>query len=237
MSGVNANARNQVFEFDALGEAHNYRGALLREFGPFLGKRIIEIGAGIGQFTELLAQQPGVMQVLAIEPEARFCATFRQRCPALTVIEGTLQSAALEPAWDNIVSVNVLEHIEQDVAELKDYGRVLGPTRGRLCLFVPARPEIYAPIDKDFGHFRRYRRPELMQKLEAAGFRVLRAHYFNLVGYFGWWLTFCLLKQRQFNPAAVRLFDRRIFPITCLLEQRLLRPPWGQSLVVIAEAG
>jgi hypothetical protein len=101
---------------------------------------------------------------------------------------------------------------------------------------VPARPEVYAPIDKDFGHFRRYLRPELRQKLELAGFRVHRLHYFNLIGYAAWWWTFCVLKRRQFDLAAVRLFDRAIFPIASRLEQHLVRPPIGQSLVAIAEA-
>ncbi|HXI50381.1 MAG TPA: methyltransferase domain-containing protein [Candidatus Saccharimonadales bacterium] len=239
MSQVNVLAENDTFEFDALREAHHYRRGLLREFGPFLGPRVLEIGAGIGQFTELLAGHPTVKTVLAIEPEARFCTEFRRRLPALTVLQGTLQTASPPPAppWDNIVSVNVLEHIEKDLQELRDYHRLLQPGCGRLCLFVPARPEVSAPIDKDFGHLRRYRRPELRQKLEQAGFRVQCLHYFNLIGYAGWWWTFCVLKRRRFSLGAVRLFDRVIFPIASRFEQQVVRPPIGQSLIAIAEAG
>src|SRR6185503_6185248 len=91
---------------------------------------------------------------------------------------------------------------------------LLGAAGGHLCLFVPARPEIYAPIDQDFGHHRRYRLRELRRKLELAGLEVVRLHYFNLVGYFAWWLNFCVRKQRSFAPAAVRFFDRVIFPPT-----------------------
>ena len=61
-------------------------------------------------------------------------------------------------SWNAILSINVLEHIESDADELATYFRLLKPARGALCLFVPARPDIYAPIDKDFGHFRRYTR-------------------------------------------------------------------------------
>src|SRR6185503_2038267 len=74
MSPVNERAANPTFEFDALQEAHAYRRGLLREFSPFLGARVMEVGAGIGQFTELLARQPGVTTVLALEPDARLCA-------------------------------------------------------------------------------------------------------------------------------------------------------------------
>jgi hypothetical protein len=101
---------------------------------------------------------------------------------------------------------------------------------------VPARPEIYSPIDRDFGHFRRYVRAELTGKLQTAGFRVLRLHYFNLIGYLAWWWTFRVLKQRSFNLGSVRLFDRGIFPVSSFLERRVMRPPIGQSLVAIAEA-
>jgi hypothetical protein len=105
-----------------------------------------------------------------------------------------------------------------------------------LCLLVPARPEIYAPIDKHFGHYRRYRRAELRQKLQAAGFTLRRLHYFNSAGYFAWWLTCKMLKNMSFNPAAVRFYDRVIFPCVFALESRVVRPPIGQSLIAVAQA-
>jgi hypothetical protein len=101
---------------------------------------------------------------------------------------------------------------------------------------VPARPEIYAPIDRDFGHFRRYTFGELQEKLSRAGFKITRMHYFNSVGYFAWWLNFCVLKKRSFEPSKVRLYDRCIFPAVHWLESRVMRPPLGQSLLIIARA-
>jgi len=237
MSPVNERAANPTFEFDALQEAHAYRRGLLREFSPFLGARVMEVGAGIGQFTELLARQPGVTTVLALEPDARLCAQFRKLHPAIRLVEGTVQSVEPKPEWDNIVCVNVLEHIEHDVDELRSYHHLLKAERGRLCLFVPARPELFSLIDQDFGHFRRYRPRDLQQKLLSAGFQLQRLHYFNLVGYAAWWWKFRVLKQRTFDLKSVRFFDRRIFPITSFLEQKLLRPPIGQSLVAVAQAG
>jgi len=236
MSQVNEHAANATFEFDALREAHAYRRGLMREFGPFLGRRVLEIGAGIGQFTELLSKQPGVDAVLAIEPDPILSAEFRKQHPRIPLVQGTLQTANPTPDWESIVCVNVLEHIEADADELRAYHRLLQPNRGRLCLFVPARPEIYAPIDRDFGHFRRYRRGELADKIAAAGFRLQRLHYFNLIGYAAWWWMFRIRKQRKFDLGSVRLFDRWIFPISSFLEQRIVRPPIGQSLVAIAEA-
>src|SRR5207248_7402420 len=107
---------------------------------------------------------------------------------------------------------------------------------GVLCLFVPARPEIYALMDRDFGHFRRYTFRDLKAKLSRAGFNITRLHYFNVAGYFAWWLNFCALKKRRFEPGKVRVYDRYIFPAVYWLESRVLRPPFGQSLVAIARA-
>ena len=139
--------------------------------------------------------------------------------------------------WDGILSINVLEHIEEDEAELARYAKALAGRHGALCLFVPARPEIYAPIDKDFGHFRRYTRPELRRKLLGAGLEIERLTYFNWVGYFAWWVNFCLLKKRGFEVSKVRAFDRVIFPVVHAMETSVMRPPFGQSLLAIARAG
>jgi 2-polyprenyl-3-methyl-5-hydroxy-6-metoxy-1,4-benzoquinol methylase len=222
------------FEFAALSEAKNYRAALVKEFSPVLTGNVLEVGAGIGQITELIHRHPGVQKVVAVEPDATFLETFRKRLPNVSLIQGTAEAVQPGTQWNAIVCVNVLEHIEADERELKTYHTLLTPARGHLCLFVPARPEIYAPIDKDFGHFRRYTRPELRRKLIAAGFQIVRLNYFNAVGYFAWWLNFCVLKKRRFDIAAVRLFDRVIFPLVFAWEFRMLRPPFGQSLIAVA---
>jgi len=223
------------FEFAALREANNYRRALLKLFAPHLRGRVIEIGAGCGQFTAQLRHLPTINHLLPIEPDPRLCAAFRQALPAQTLLEGAITSLAEPGPWTAIVSTNVLEHIRDDQAELKIYHRLLRPAHGRLCLFVPARPEIFAPIDSDFGHHRRYTRDDLRRKLEATGFKILHLHYFNFIGYFAWWFNFKLMRRRKFNPAAVRFFDRAIFPLGFSLESNLLWPPFGQSLIAIAE--
>jgi len=224
------------FEFEALAQAVNYRNALFDEFGSFLKGEVVEVGAGIGQMTEHLARLPAVRRALAVEPDPSFCARHRARFPGHEILEGTAAGLPPATACDAILSINVLEHIRDDEAELARYAALLRQRRGALCLFVPARPEIYALIDKDFGHHRRYTRRELRRKLTAAGFEVLRLHYFNSVGYFAWWLNFCLLKKRSFEPKKVRLFDRSIFPMVHFLEAKALRPPFGQSLLAVGRS-
>jgi SAM-dependent methyltransferase len=232
----NAAAQTEDFEFAALNEAKNYRHALLREFAEPLRGQVLEVGAGIGQITEMLLQNQAITRLVSIEPDPKFCSRFRAAFPAHRIVQGTIDDLAGDEAWNAILSVNVLEHIQEDERELAIYRQKLAREKGALCLFVPARPEIYAPIDRDFGHFRRYTKPELCGKLERAGFEVVRLRYYNFVGYFAWWLSFCALKKRGFDLSAVRFFDRIIFPPVHSLESNLCAPPFGQSLLAVARA-
>jgi len=235
-SGVNEAASTADFEFAALQEARNYRKALATEFGPALKGRVLEVGAGVGQMTQAFRAMPGVSEIVCVEPDSRFHSGFLAGNPGVRLIQGIVADVPERSGWDAIVSVNVLEHIEPDLDELTSWAALLRERRGRACVFVPARPEIYAPIDRDFGHFRRYTKPELRNKLAAAGFEIERLDYFNLSGYFAWWLNFCVRKQRTFDPGAVRFYDRVIFPLVHWTESRVLRPPIGQSLIAIARA-
>jgi SAM-dependent methyltransferase len=232
----NAMATAEDFEFAALSGAENYRNALVREFSRHFFDNVLEVGSGIGQITGELLKNRAITRLVSIEPHPGFYAKLGELFPGHAIIHGTIDDLKGDEDWNTVVSINVLEHIADDERELKSYHRQLAKKNGTLCLFVPARPEIYAPIDRDFGHFRRYTRPELRGKLERAGFQILRLRYYNLAGYFAWWLNFCLLRKRRFNAGAVRAFDRIIFPAMHGLESRICPPPIGQSLLVTASA-
>src|SRR3569833_364098 len=104
-------ARATPFEFEALREANNYRRALLKVFAPHLRGRVIEIGAGCGQFTAQLRQLPAINHLLAIEPDPRLCAELREALPAQPLLAGSIASITDPAPWNAIVSTNVLEHI------------------------------------------------------------------------------------------------------------------------------
>src|SRR5687767_10476896 len=105
------------FEFLALNEARNYRAALVKEFSPVLTGNVLEIGAGIGQITEMVCREPAVKKVLAVEPDSAFLNAFRERLPDVPLIRGTADAVHPKSHWNNIICVNVLEHIEADEHE------------------------------------------------------------------------------------------------------------------------
>lgn len=231
--GSNEIGGTEDFEFAALAEAVNYRKTIIGEFSKFLKGRVLEIGAGIGQTTEALVGSEGVDEVVAVEPDHRFHEGFGKRLPNVRLVKGTSQDVSGED-FDGVITVNVMEHIENDETEFAMQHSLLKGRRGYLCCLVPARPEIFAPLDDHFGHYRRYTKKELRRKLEGAGFKVEEIFYFNFVGYFAWAFRFKLLGKMDFDLGQVRLFDRKIFPVAHSLERKLLRPPIGQSLIAIA---
>ncbi|MDX1681275.1 MAG: methyltransferase domain-containing protein [Akkermansiaceae bacterium] len=236
MNQANAASSSEDFEFAALSEAKNYRRAIVEEFAPFLNGRVLEVGAGIGQTSEAILSLPQVEDLVGLEPDDRFHEEFRRRLPDVRLLGGTTADLLGGEAFDGAVMVNVLEHIEDDEAELSRLRGLLAASRGCLCLLVPARQEIYSDIDAHFGHFRRYNRSGLRGKLEAAGFEIRRLSYFNFVGYFAWALRFRLLGSMSFDINQVRFFDRCIFPPAHWLESRVCRPPIGQSVIAVAQA-
>ena len=232
---VNLIGQSEDFEFAALNEAVNYRRTIVREFGRHLRGRVLEVGAGVGQTTRELMALPGIDELVGVEPDRRFHSGFREALPDVRLVEGTSDGVVGED-FDGIVTVNVAEHIEDDLAEFRAQHELLKSRGGKVCCLVPARPEIFSPLDEHFGHYRRYTRRELRGKLQQAGFRIERLHYFNFVGYLAWGFRFKLLRKMTFDIDQVRLFDRRIFPVANRIESSWVRPPIGQSLIAVASA-
>jgi SAM-dependent methyltransferase len=224
------NQAGNEFEFAALSEARNYRKAIVSAFGPFVRGNTLEVGCGIGQFTQDLQKFSPGARITGLEPDPAFHLNFRRNNPKIRLLEGTAQEVIGE--LDCIVSVNVLEHIKDDAGEIQTY-KLLLKKGGHLCLFVPARQELFSSVDAKFGHFRRYSRRELQGKLEAGGFRLVTLQYFNMAGYVTWFVVCKLLRRQTFSRRAIRLFDRWILPFSIALG-RLLGNPIGQSLILVA---
>ena len=217
--------QSEEFEFTALGQAYFYPRAILEEFLPFLHGSVMDVGAGIGQLTELLALAVGPQNIRALEPDPRFAKRFRNRLPHVQVLEKTSGSMPHGTTCDTVTSINVLEHIEDDVSELRHYHKWLAPSRGCLCLLVSARPELFSAIDKDFGHFRRYDRRSLTEILTQTGFTVHRLFYFNFAGLIYLipalilgltyiFLTYQLLKAK--NKINEEKYSKKIFAFSIL---------------------
>jgi SAM-dependent methyltransferase len=109
-------------------------------------------------------------------------------------------------AYDTVVCLNVLEHIEDDLAALHNMRSLLKPG-GRLLLYVPANPRLYCKIDRGVGHYRRYVLEDLTSKLRKSGFRVPHSRYHNILGAIGWWINGKVLGKKAIGAVDVGGFD------------------------------
>ena len=222
-------------ELDALTEAKNYYRWVIDRFEPFLGKRVIEVGAGIGTFSQSLLTDTAIAELVMVEPGENLFPLLQKRFadePRATVVHGYFQDLEAGATADSVVLVNVLEHVSEDMVLLGDVNEVLVPG-GTLLLLVPALSWIYGTLDDAFGHHRRYDKTSLASKLQTTGFQLLHLSYLNLPGIVGWWLTGRVLRCRTLKPRQVRLYDRWVIPWLSKLEARW-QPPFGQSLLAVA---
>lgn len=219
---------------DNLDGAGRYAGWIYELIEPHIGPDVLEIGAGHGTFTEMLART--ATRVVASDISERCVGRLRERfsgAGAVEVVHGSVDSAAGHGPFDTVVMINVLEHIEDDdgvLRELRD--RVLRPG-GRVVLWVPAFWLLYSDFDRKIGHYRRYTRPRLRAQLAAAGYEVTDIRYVNPVGAMAWLMLARLLRRTPTGGTPVRVFDRYFVPVLKRLERRW-PPPFGQSVLAVA---
>ncbi len=222
-------------DLEAMWFARNYYAWVFDEFRPFLGKNVGEVGAGSGTFADFVLKA-GVSTLVAFEPSANMFPLLQQRlsrCHAALAVQGFLEThaRAYREAFDSILYVNVLEHVEYDAQELSIARTTLQPN-GYLLALVPAQPWLYSDFDRHVGHFRRYTKRGLRKLVECNGFSIVELKHFDVAGIIPWYVAYVLLK-RTLTSGNVSAYDSIIVPVMRRIEQ-LVPPPIGKSLILIA---
>ncbi len=145
--------------------------------------------------------------------------------------------AAIEGKFKFIYNSNVLEHIENDEECLKELVALL-EHGGRIGIYVPAFMVLFSDLDRSVGHYRRYRRQELIEKVEGVGLTVVRCDYVDSIGFFAS-LVIRLLGWKSVGniggASSLKLYDSIIFPISRLVDKITFGRMLGKNLLLIAE--
>jgi SAM-dependent methyltransferase len=209
---------------------------MYEQFADLVGGRVVEVGAGIGTFSQRMLRN-GVAEALLIEPEAACAERLEQDFaddPRVTVsrelVPGSGDLDARAGAVDFLLCQNVLEHIPDDHAAVAAMAEALAPG-GALGILVPAHPRLYGALDERFGHERRYSRARLREVVEAAGLHVEDLYSFNALGMLGWIVN---MRRRapEIDPRSLKVYEMLLPPFRALERRR--RPPVGLSLIVRA---
>jgi glycosyltransferase involved in cell wall biosynthesis len=211
---------------------HRYNNYLWSRMKPFVGSRVLEIGSGTGGISRHLL---GARRFVATDTRPAYRALLGRlfaNYDHVSVAKLTLGEPAPEverERFDTIVCANVLEHVADDEAALRQMHGLLEPG-GRLVLVVPMLRALYGEIDRAIDHHRRYERAEIEEKLAKAGFAVETTAPMNALGIPGWWLNSVVLRRRSVPGIQARVND---LLVPWLRIEEKLGLPVGMSLLAV----
>jgi len=172
---------NEVLEFFDISD--NYRSYQIELFGNYVGKEILEVGAGRGKIIEILAQN-SEKQFTLLELDKNFFDILNNKFNSknIKVLEERTQNIK-EKKFDTIFYLDVIEHIEDDRFEL-DTAYNLLKKNGHLIIIVPAFQILFSKFDQRVGHFRRYRKEFFKRYSDEKNLKIKKLVYFDFLGFF-----------------------------------------------------
>jgi glycosyltransferase involved in cell wall biosynthesis len=176
---------------------------------PYLGERVLEIGAGIGILTANLVPR-ALYWATDTNPlyldDLRHLSRTRPYLRVGFTDSMNRQSFPADGHFDTVICLNVLEHVVDDAAALSNVRAVL-PAGGRAIVLVPQHPHLYSTLDRALGHHRRYTKKQLIALGERAGLRVVTLKEYNRPGVVAWWLNGKVLRRKTFGLLQVKLLN------------------------------
>jgi SAM-dependent methyltransferase len=225
-------------DLERLGTADRFFGWTLDEFKPYLKGRVLEVGAGLGTITRKLAETDSELSIVALEPadnlfgELSAFAALNPQVEASQLISGEYLEVTQE-RFDTIIYLNVLEHIEHDIEELKITAAALRPG-GHTLVFGPGLQRLYSELDYNAGHYRRYSVSGLRKVAEEAGLEVVMIKYFDVLGVLPYYVVYRLLRSQAISGSTMWGYDRVLVPVSRLIQRILRRPPLGKNVILVA---
>ena len=208
---------------------------LLIKLEPLLqDKTLLDIGCGKGDVLEL-AKSKGI-EAYGIEPDLTLIKLGKQLYGELDIKPSTLQDFKPTQKYDCITMIDVLEHIEDDLAQLKKIKKMLNKG-GRLIVVVPSPPWLYGQRDRKVGHFRRYSKKQLMAKLVSMGYKIDKIQYWNMLGFFMYFIYEKIL-HRDLNVYGLRdkpSITNKILDLWFRLVENNINLGFGMGIICVAK--
>lgn len=227
----------------AMQEARQYYQWIADRLRPVIGKRILDVGGGTGSLISYFLDCEKCFALDISEDCANYLKNLFEKQNNVEVVlgnitEDTVQKRFIDARVDTVLCTNVLEHVEHDTAMLEAFYKTLQPAGGKLALLVPAFQSLYGTMDSLAGHYRRYSKQEVSQKLLASGFEIESIQYMNSAAAFGWWLNGKLLKKNSLADknmnSQILAYDQYCIPLLRKVEA-WFSPPFGLSVVALAK--
>ncbi|GAA0313914.1 hypothetical protein GCM10009087_25360 [Sphingomonas oligophenolica] len=223
-------------ELTLFASAANWKAYLRSALRSHIAGDVAEVGAGLGATSKALAGIEGVRSWTCIEPDPAMAGQLAGEVAAMGCSypvhcrAGTLSDLPREPSFDTILYIDVLEHIQDDRAEI-EAAHLRLRQGGRVVVLCPAWPFLYSPFDKAIGHFRRHTKTSL-RRLAGPDMTEITAFYMDSVGMLASMANKVALRQGMPTRSQVRFWDKAIVPLSRLADPILLRSV-GKSVVIV----
>jgi 2-polyprenyl-3-methyl-5-hydroxy-6-metoxy-1,4-benzoquinol methylase len=218
----------------------NYNKWIFNMYREYVGNSVLDIGAGLGTFVDFIKHGRAITILETSTQAIRKLRTKYKRLKNIEVIKGDLSSPIShlpslisKKKINTVICLNTLEHVKNDKTMLANIRRCLRP-KGKLILYVPALKALFGTLDINLGHVRRYSKSELERMLKRCGFKIIESRYVNFIGLFSWFLYSRILKRKRVKEKRLLFYDKWFILALSKIE-RLIPPPFGQSLFVVAE--
>lgn len=213
-------------ELELFRDATNWKAYFARFVKPFVRGAVLEVGAGAGATTAALSGASHE-RWLCLEPDSTLAAEIAGMCE---IMIGTTADLDPRPQFDTILYIDVLEHIDDDRAELERASRLLRDD-GHLVVLVPARQSLYSAFDAAIGHHRRYDRETLDAAMPPLMPRV-SSRYLDSLGVLVSLANRIVLRSSMPTPRQIAVWDKLVIPLSRVVDP-LLGYRAGKSLLEV----
>jgi SAM-dependent methyltransferase len=177
---------------------------------PYVGDRVLEIGAGIGSLTNQFIPRDLYVASDIDHDYLRYLHSYSIGKPYLRIVEldamGSDGFRLLKGQFDTVLMINVLEHLSDPQLALQNLYSALA-REGRAIVLVPQNQALYGTLDKAIDHQQRYSRDQLRERMEKAGFEIETLLDFNRTSAPGWYLNGKILKRTHFSPIQIKVLE------------------------------
>jgi SAM-dependent methyltransferase len=218
------NLSYQGSELELFEKAKNWKAYYHSLIKEYLGREVLEVGAGIGSTTRALCSQRQ-SRWLCLEPDEdmgdrlKSLISNHELPSACQVTVGVVGDLKREETFDTIIYVDVLEHIENDREELKSSSEHLRPG-GFLVVLAPAHQSLYTPFDKALGHYRRYNK-ETLSAVVPDELELTDLKYLDCIGATASLGNRLILKSKSPSVKQLAVWDKLMIPLSKLVDPLL----------------
>lgn len=194
--------------------------------------KLMDFGAGTGALAEIWQREYGINPI-CLEIDNGLCKILNEKSFV------TFQNLDLMSSdFTAVYTSNVLEHIEDDRKSLRDI-RAIMQVGGKLAIYVPALPFLFSDMDAQVGHYRRYKRKELIEKVQESGFMVEKCYWNDCIGVAAMFSLKILGYKGKLGMGSKKSFivyDKFVYPISKILDKLFLKKVVGKNLFLFAKA-